>query len=281
MAEVRLGIIGLGNDKKNQMLSVNEMARYSGYHFVGELGASRPYGVSTSAMVVTRARMQIAKAAVCLYRAEVGSLPLTLDALVPKYLPSVPLDPYDGKPIRYRISTGESIEWEFETQRDASTQRLPGFEFVTEEEWHAHMAIGGGSLAQGHSPLVKKIPGISEDGNQTVDLRAVAAVMGGVVQWPLEPLDEENAFGFGPGVQPVIGDGRGKYERNPVFPNDRTRERREILPSQAILWSTGPDRFDDGGKRQFIHLNSIGNAGRFEEDIIEVVPLSLAQRKPK
>jgi hypothetical protein len=37
-----------------------------------------------------------------LYRKENGRYPENLQQLVPKYLPSVPIDPYDGKPLRYR-----------------------------------------------------------------------------------------------------------------------------------------------------------------------------------
>ncbi len=289
-------IIGLGN----QLYRLNQLTEYSGRTFEDQLGMyANPLRVPNSMFAITRSRLQTAKTAVCLYRAEVGSLPPTLDALVPKYLPAVPLDLYDGKPIRYRISTGETIESEYETQRDTSTQRLPGFEFVNEEEWHGHMAIGGGLLAQGRLPLVEKIPGISADGTQTVDLRAVSAAMGSVVQWPLEPLDEENGFGFGPGAQPTIGDGRGKFESNPVLPDEKRRVKQEISPGQAILWSTGPDRIDDGSIRQFAHQNTrnnpiddssihqfahqylSNNSIGFHEDIIEVVPLTAAQRKAK
>jgi hypothetical protein len=37
-----------------------------------------------------------------LYRKEHGRYPEDLQALAPKFLPSVPSDPYDGKPLRYR-----------------------------------------------------------------------------------------------------------------------------------------------------------------------------------
>jgi hypothetical protein len=36
------------------------------------------------------------------YRKERGAWPMNLDALVPEYLPQVPLDPFDGKPLRLR-----------------------------------------------------------------------------------------------------------------------------------------------------------------------------------
>jgi hypothetical protein len=37
------------------------------------------------------------------YRRDHGAYPPTLDALVPRYLPAVPLDRYDGKPLKYRL----------------------------------------------------------------------------------------------------------------------------------------------------------------------------------
>jgi len=37
-----------------------------------------------------------------LYRRENGRYPETLKELVPKYLPSLPIDPFDGKPLRYK-----------------------------------------------------------------------------------------------------------------------------------------------------------------------------------
>ncbi|HEX5446662.1 MAG TPA: hypothetical protein VFW87_22780 [Pirellulales bacterium] len=33
--------------------------------------------------------------------------PKTLDALIPEFLPEVPLDPFDGQPLRYRLDAGE------------------------------------------------------------------------------------------------------------------------------------------------------------------------------
>ncbi len=40
------------------------------------------------------------------YRGAEGRLPEDLSALVPKYLPSIPADPYDGKPFRYAPAKG-------------------------------------------------------------------------------------------------------------------------------------------------------------------------------
>ena len=47
-------------------------------------------------------RVTMTALALRLYRKENGRYPENLQQLVPKYLPSVPIDPYDGKPIRYR-----------------------------------------------------------------------------------------------------------------------------------------------------------------------------------
>jgi hypothetical protein len=60
---------------------------------------------------LTRLRAAQLMAAVRLYQEERGKAPATLDALVPDYLAAVPLDPYDGRPFRYRISPGERIAW--------------------------------------------------------------------------------------------------------------------------------------------------------------------------
>jgi hypothetical protein len=58
-----------------------------------------------------------------LYREEAGRPAERLDELVPKYLPAVPADPYDGLPIRYRLSKGEEIDW---PDPSAGAARPPG-----------------------------------------------------------------------------------------------------------------------------------------------------------
>jgi hypothetical protein len=49
-----------------------------------------------------RLRCLIAALAAERYRRRYGSWPQTLEGLVPVYLPAVPLDPYDGQPLRYQ-----------------------------------------------------------------------------------------------------------------------------------------------------------------------------------
>jgi hypothetical protein len=53
----------------------------------------------------TRARLRTALASLALERwrlAHDGTLPERLDDLVPQFLPSVPADPFDGKPLRFK-----------------------------------------------------------------------------------------------------------------------------------------------------------------------------------
>ena len=59
------------------------------------------------------ARLRVAqlKVALRLYQAETGKPATTLDVLVPRYLPAIPLDPFDGHPFRYRLSRGERLGW--------------------------------------------------------------------------------------------------------------------------------------------------------------------------
>jgi hypothetical protein len=49
-------------------------------------------------------RCTIALVAVERYRLATGRLPATLDELVPRFLAAVPLDPYDGQPLRLRAT---------------------------------------------------------------------------------------------------------------------------------------------------------------------------------
>lgn len=50
-----------------------------------------------------------ARAAVAIerFRLRHGERPRTLDSLVPEFLPEVPLDPFDGKPLRFRLDSHE------------------------------------------------------------------------------------------------------------------------------------------------------------------------------
>ncbi len=62
---------------------------------------------------IAEERAAILKLALRWYQADNGKPAETLEELVPNYLPSLPIDPFDpeGKPLRYRLSRGDEIEW--------------------------------------------------------------------------------------------------------------------------------------------------------------------------
>ena len=43
------------------------------------------------------------------YRRKEGKLPQRLDDLVPDFLPQIPTDPFDGRPLRYRVREEEYL----------------------------------------------------------------------------------------------------------------------------------------------------------------------------
>jgi hypothetical protein len=52
---------------------------------------------------VTYTRLVMADLAVRTFAAEKGRFPNSLEELVPKYLATVPEDPFSGQPLRYRV----------------------------------------------------------------------------------------------------------------------------------------------------------------------------------
>jgi hypothetical protein len=58
-----------------------------------------------------RMRVTQIRAAIALYQKANGRLPDSLDALCPGILPSVPIDPFSGKPMRYAKAAGSWIIW--------------------------------------------------------------------------------------------------------------------------------------------------------------------------
>ncbi|MBX3379804.1 MAG: hypothetical protein KF805_06895 [Phycisphaeraceae bacterium] len=65
---------------------------------------SRVYTVATNAVLERDATLTAI--AIELYRRNYRSLPTSLDALVPSYLPAIPLDNADGKPLRFVLCEG-------------------------------------------------------------------------------------------------------------------------------------------------------------------------------
>ena len=109
-------LVGLGNRRANTraertlfqgLPGFGEYARASA---LAEEATKRAPDLEREELAARRASLLLL--ALRLHRAEKGALPATLGALVPGYLPAVPLDPYDERPFRYRISKGESIAME-------------------------------------------------------------------------------------------------------------------------------------------------------------------------
>ena len=79
--------------------------------------------------LVLRTRVDLARTALALERCRLatGALPATLDALVPQYLQEVPLDPFDGHPVRYRLQTPGYILYGVDTDaQDNGGREQPG-----------------------------------------------------------------------------------------------------------------------------------------------------------
>jgi hypothetical protein len=65
---------------------------------------------------LVRFRATVLMLALRLYQAEQGQPAPKLEALVPRYLPAIPVDPFDEQPFRYRLSQGEQIAWPTDEQ---------------------------------------------------------------------------------------------------------------------------------------------------------------------
>ncbi len=67
--------------------------------------------------LVFQTHLDLARAALAVerYRLATGVLPVALDALVPSYLKEVPLDPFDGRSIRYTLQTSGYVLYSVDT----------------------------------------------------------------------------------------------------------------------------------------------------------------------
>ena len=70
-----------------------------------------------------------------MYRRQHGSWPTSLEQLVPDFLPSVPLDRFDGKPMKYRLKDGKPIVYSVGPEMAAVGQQMGaeldrGFKYV-------------------------------------------------------------------------------------------------------------------------------------------------------
>jgi hypothetical protein len=188
------------------------------------------------------------KVALRLYQEENGSLPDTLDTLVPRFLQSVPHDPFvQGRRFQYRRSHGDLLIWSDSNQPN----QIGGMDDIP-----AEMRVMPRADEQAQ-PANQDMPAVP---------MGVAGMFGLIDQGP---LPEEVPFMPGadhPGHQPPV---RRMPRRNvggaagggPVAT-------RRIPQGQGILWSAGEDGQDDGGKEQGINNQSTPPG----TDLIYLVP---------
>jgi hypothetical protein len=189
------------------------------------------------------------KVAVRLYQAENGDLPATLDALVPRYLKSLPRDPFaNGQTFRYRQSSGEWIAWS-ETNPAAQPAGMPQPPGEAAVMPHADEPAPppARDLAPG-AGMAAGFPRAFVDENPPPE---------GV---PIMPRADE-PVGPPPGQRMLRG---GIVVR----PGEGPPTLRFVPKGQGVLWSVGEDTQDDGGKKQGIHRQSTSVG----EDLIYLVP---------
>jgi hypothetical protein len=76
-----------------------------------------------------------------LYRRDHRDWPASLHELTPQYLPAVPLDRYDGKPLRYRVVEGQPVLYSIGVDRDDDGGRVPERGNVHAQRWQAPSVI--------------------------------------------------------------------------------------------------------------------------------------------
>jgi ABC-type transport system involved in multi-copper enzyme maturation permease subunit len=211
-------------------------------------------------LVLAARRATALKLAARLYESDKGSLPASLDALVPKYLPVVPADPFDGKPFRYRLSQGEKIErFRARSQPPDLVQQM-ALAIRDMGQFNALAGVGSGLMCWplepgwlGNDPP----PGLFPEPLSKARITAVAGAVGGAVFWPqftewgIREPEPAEAGAPGAGVPLVLG-AVGGIPWNPRWNQERmavgpVSEEVTIPAGQGILWSVGPDGVDSLG----------------------------------
>jgi ABC-2 family transporter protein len=109
-------------DRKNDLGALNELGPND---LMKNLDTMRNLLAKPWRLCATRA--MLLELALRWYQADNGKPAENLDELVLKYLPSIPIDPYDGEPFRYRLSRGEEIEWPLDPNAaPAQAAAMPG-----------------------------------------------------------------------------------------------------------------------------------------------------------
>jgi hypothetical protein len=239
-------VIGLANRPGRWQREAEYLRGVPAWEYLAQRDAATMPGlVEGEKMLLAQRRGAMLKLAIRLYESDNGAMPATLAALVPRYLPAVPADPFDGKAFRYRISAGEQIERE--------------------------------SLLPANQPM-RQPPGVEPYALSAAQFAAVSGVVGGGACWPLLPgwleLDSVDATATSPTSSDSFSPPFGFASRG----RGSSRETVKVPAGTAIVWSVGPDGSDGGGtlgaKPASAHDWGIG-------DLVYLVPPSTPQPEKK
>jgi hypothetical protein len=100
----------------------------------------------------------VAAIAIELYRRKTNQHPPTLDALVPEYLPAVPEDRIDGKPLRYRLIDGRPVIYSVGEDQDDDGGTPPKWNRIRQRPQAARWMISKEKAVDGDWILFPKPP---------------------------------------------------------------------------------------------------------------------------
>jgi hypothetical protein len=115
--------------RKKSLIAIVNQSRTTLFSLFSENDYCLEYYVRTL-RIIALLRCAKSACAVKLYQAKYRKLPEELEELVPEFMPSVPLDPFDGKPLRYfkgdfkvtystpvipELETGKDLEYKYNT----------------------------------------------------------------------------------------------------------------------------------------------------------------------
>jgi len=83
----------------------------------------------------------LAAVALELYRRDHGDWPAALHELTPQYLPAVPPDRYDGRPIKYRLVDGQPVLYSIGVDRDDDGGHVPEHGNWQAQKWQPPSVI--------------------------------------------------------------------------------------------------------------------------------------------
>jgi hypothetical protein len=110
-------------DPLDDPADINAMRAALGFNYVVARSMVSVAATAVPSEQKARAEIEILRAALAAKRYQLahGKLPARLDELVPQYLDAMPADPFDGKPLRYKLTdTGAAI---YSVGRDGTDDR--------------------------------------------------------------------------------------------------------------------------------------------------------------